>query len=54
MTETGYRSHFHQSGMIENEYNGNVVAAVTDWLNTEAESQTWIDYVERSRQGYLF
>jgi len=54
MTETGYRSHFHQVGTIEAEHNGDVVQAVTHWLNKEAQSKTWQCYIEASKQGDLF
>ena len=54
MTETGYRSHFHPIGTIERDFDGDVVAAVTDWLNEEAKSKKWQDYIENSKQLALF
>jgi len=33
MTETGYRSHFHPVGTIEKDFDGDVVEAVTHWLD---------------------
>ncbi|MCF6293561.1 MAG: hypothetical protein L3J04_09225 [Robiginitomaculum sp.] len=53
MTETGYRSHFHEIGTIE-AYAGGVIEFVTDWLNAEAKSKKWQKHVEASRQGELF
>jgi len=53
ITETGYRSHFHQPGTIE-AHGGDVVAQVTAWLDEEAESKAWQNYVEASRQYSLF
>lgn len=54
MTETGYRSHFHAKGLIENHYDGDVVAFVTQWLNAESKSKKWQGYVEDSKQLALF
>ena len=54
MTETGYRSHFHQAGLIENYYDGDVIAFVTQWLDAEAKSKKWQDYIENSKQLALF
>ena len=54
MTETGYRSHFHSIGTIERDFYGDVVAAVKDWLNEEAKSKKWQDYIENSKQLALF
>jgi len=54
ITETGYGSHFHNIGMIERDYGGDVVACVEDWLEKEAQSKDWRTYVEASRQGSLF
>lgn len=53
VTETGYRSHFHQPGTIE-AAGGDVAAHVIAWLDQEAESREWKAYVEASRQGVLF
>lgn len=53
ITETGYRSHFHQIGTIE-ELGGDVVAQVTAWLDEEAEKSAWKAHVEASRQYSLF
>lgn len=54
VTNTGYRSHYHPAGIIENEYEGDVVAAVMDWLDKEAKSKAWRDYEIKSRQYELF
>ena len=54
ITETGYLSHFHEIGSIERDYDGDVVKAATEWLDKEAKSKQWQDYIEKSRQGELF
>lgn len=54
MTETGYRSHFHPIGTIESDCNSDVVACVHEWLNQEAKSKKWQDYMEDSKQFTLF
>lgn len=54
MTETGYRSHFNPIGTIEAEFDGDVVACVTQWLNEEAQSKEWKEYIRESKQGDLF
>lgn len=53
ITETGYRSHFHQPDTIE-ALGGDVVAHVIAWLNEEAAKPAWQDYIEASTQGDLF
>lgn len=53
ITETGYRSNFHQPGTIEG-LGGDVVAQVIAWLDEEAAKPAWRTYVEASRQGSLF
>lgn len=53
ITETGYRSHFHQPGTIEG-LGGDVVAQVIAWLDEEATKPAWRTHVEASRQGSLF
>jgi len=53
ITSTGYLSHFHQPGTIE-ENGKDVVAQVIAWLDEEAAKPEWQDYVEASRQGDLF
>ncbi|MCD1624339.1 hypothetical protein [Citromicrobium bathyomarinum] len=53
ITETGYRSHFHEPGTIE-AHGGDVVAQMVAWLDEEAESKAWKSYVEASRQYSLF
>jgi hypothetical protein len=53
ITETGYRSHFHQPGTIE-ALGGDVVAQIIAWLDEEAVKPAWRHYVEASRQGELF
>lgn len=54
MTETGYRSQFHPVGTIERDFGGDVVAAVTNWLNEESKSKQWQDYIKNSKQLALF
>jgi len=54
ITETGFRSHFHTAGMIEAEYGGDVIKAVTAWLDKEAKSKAWKDHVKATRQYELF
>lgn len=54
ITETGYLSHFHEIGSVECDYDGDVVMAVTEWLDKEAKSRQWQSYVEKSRQSELF
>lgn len=53
ITETGYLSHFHQPGTVE-ENEGTLVEQITWWLDERAKEKRWTDYVERSRQGDLF
>ena len=53
ITETGYRSHFHQPGTIEG-LGGDVVAQVVAWLDEEAASPEWKRQVEAARQFSLF
>jgi len=53
ITETGYRSHFHQPGTIE-AHGGDVAAQVVAWLDQEAAKPEWTRRVEASRQGELF
>ncbi|MFA6125639.1 hypothetical protein [Sphingomonas sp.] len=53
ITDTGYRSHFHQPGTVE-EHGGDVVAQVMAWLDEEAAKPEWRAHIERSRQGELF
>ncbi len=53
ITNTGYRSHFHQPGTVE-AHGGDVVAQVIAWLDDEAKSPDWQRYREASRQGDLF
>lgn len=53
ITNTGYRSHFHQPGTVE-AHGGDVVAQVTAWLDEEAAKPEWRAHVEASRQGELF
>jgi hypothetical protein len=53
ITETGYRSHFHQPGTVEG-LGGNVVAQVIAWLDEEAKSPEWRRSVEAARQLSLF
>lgn len=53
ITETGYRSHFHQPGTVEAS-GGDVVAQVVAWLDEEAAKPKWLKHVEAARQGDLF
>lgn len=53
ITNTGYRSHFHQPGTIE-AHGGDVVAQVLAWLDGEAAKPEWRALREASRQGELF
>lgn len=53
ITETGYRSHFHQPGTVEAN-GGDVVAHVIAWLEEEAEKPEWKRHVETCRQFSLF
>lgn len=53
ITETGYRSHFHPIGTIE-ETGLTVIETITSWLNEEARSKAWKEHEERSRQGNFF
>ena len=49
ITDTGYQSHFF--GPVEPSLSIDEVAAfVIDWLDKEAKSQAWQDYLERSGQ----
>jgi len=54
VTETGYRSHFHQPGTIEDAHGGDVVQAVMDWLDEQAQSKDWQRHLADTRQGDLF
>lgn len=54
MTDTGYRSHYHSIGLIENQYDGDVTAFVLQWLNAESKSKKWTQYVEAAKQLTLF
>ena len=53
ITATGYRSHFHQPGTIE-ERGGDVVGQVIAWLDEEATSREWLTYIDDSQQLTLF
>ena len=52
MTETGYYSHFCQHDDVM--AYGEPLAYVTKWLEHEAQSKAWQDYLEASKQGDLF
>ena len=52
ITETGYRSHFHEPGTVE-AHGGDVVAVVA-WPDEEAETKAWMLYVETNTQYSLF
>jgi hypothetical protein len=53
ITETGYLSHFHPIGSLE-ESHESVEEAVLFWLNERARTKAWIEHEARSRQGSLF
>lgn len=53
ITDTGYRSHFHQPGTIE-ALGGDVVAQLIAWLDEEAAKPAWRAHIDASRQGELF
>ena len=53
ITETGYRSHFHQPGTIEG-LGGDVVEQIIAWLDEEAKSPEWRAMQEAARQLSLF
>lgn len=52
MADTGYHSHFRAATDIA-AYKG-PVGFVTAWLEHEAQSKDWQDYLESSKQGELF
>ncbi len=52
MTGTGYRSHFtHASGI---EGYGGAEKFVMDWLDHDAQSKEWKDYIDQGKQLALF
>ena len=51
-TETGYRSHFALASVFDSE--GGPVAFVQKWLDSEAQSPEWLDYLEEQKQPSLF
>lgn len=53
ITETGYRSHYHPVGTVE-AGEGTLVEQVTAWLDEEAKSKAWKNYLVESRQLCLF
>jgi len=53
ITETGYRSHFFGPVVPELTIE-EVTEFVINWLNEEAKSRAWQDYVRQSRQLSLF
>lgn len=53
ITETGYLSHYHPCGTVE-ENDGTLVDQVTAWLNAEAKSKRWQEHCENARQLTLF
>ncbi|WP_299954752.1 hypothetical protein [uncultured Roseobacter sp.] len=53
ITETGYLSHFHPIGTIE-QNEGTLVEQVTAFLDERAKTKEWQTYVENSRQLSLF
>jgi hypothetical protein len=52
ITETGYKSHFAPTSVFDNE--GGPVAFIQKWLDSEAQSREWLDYLEEQRQPSLF
>jgi len=53
ITKTGYKSHFF--GPVEPALDiEEVTAFVVDWLNEDAQTQAWQDYLEQSKQLSLF
>ena len=52
MTETGYRSHFHPRGTVEEA--GGPSAFVLAWLEHEAGRKGWADIEASARQYALF
>jgi hypothetical protein len=53
ITETGYKSHFHDCGTVEAK-GGDVVAQIVAWLDEEAAKPEWRAYAAKNRQGELF
>ncbi len=53
ITETGYKSHFHECSTVEAN-GGDVVALVKAWLDDEAAKPEWRRYEHASKQGELF
>lgn len=53
ITPTGYLSHHHQPGSLE-QNKGTVVEQVRRWLDRESKSKAWQQYLEDSRQLSLF
>ncbi len=49
ITDTGYRSHFHQPNTVES-LGGEVVAQVVAWLDAEATSPDWKAYESSRKQ----
>ena len=54
ITETGYRSHYCPIGSIEQEFNGDIIAAVKHWLDKDAQTKRWKDFEQAARQYALF
>lgn len=52
VTETGYRSHFLEPGIVEDA--GGPAAYVTAWLNAEAKGRSWATIEARFDQLDLF
>ena len=52
ITETGYRSHFLDGADVDIE--GGPVAFVRRWLDSEAQSSSWVEAVSAARQFSLF
>ncbi len=52
VTDTGYRSHFHPQGEVEEA--GGIETYVRDWLDRAAQSPSWKALEEQARQPDLF
>lgn len=52
VTETGYRSHFHQPGAVE-ALGGDIVAHLIAWLDDEAKSPEWRRREQEDRKSVV-
>jgi len=53
ITETGYKSHFFAPESVDLEIKS-IAEMVLEWLDSEVKSESWLRYIEDSRQGDLF